>query len=384
MRTSLTPQEESTRLTFREFVESEIKPFADAFDRAEGIPAALIQKLAERGYLGAPLPKAVGGGGMDAVTLGLLNKEIGRGCSSVRSLLTVHHMVAHGVLRWGTPEQKQFWLPGLANGEIIAAFALSEPNAGSNAAEIETAAVATDDAYLLTGEKKWITFGQMADLFLIFAQEQGKHCAFLVPRETAGLSVQGITGLLGVRASMLATLRLENCRVLKQNLLGKAGFALSHVAASQLDYGRYSVAWGCVGLAEACLEACLKYARQRKQFGSLLKDHQLVRRMISEMMTNLRAAQLLCLRAGHLKDDGDPNAIVETLMAKYFASHTAMKAAADAVQIHGAIGCSEESQVSRLFRDAKIMEIIEGSNEIQQMTIAEYGPLLFDQPFDKT
>jgi alkylation response protein AidB-like acyl-CoA dehydrogenase len=184
-----------------------------------------------------------------------------------------------------------------------------------------------------------------------------------------------MAGLLGVRASMLAELRLGDCRIPQENLVGKVGVGFSHVAAAALDYGRYSVAWGCVGIARACLEACLQHTSKRRQFGSLLKDHQLIRRMLSNMMTNLRAARLLCLRAGQLREDGDPDALVETLVAKYFASRAAMEAAHDAVQIHGALGCSDESPVSRYFRDAKIMEIIEGSNEIQQLTIAEYEHL---------
>lgn len=373
MRTALNPQEEANRQSFREFVESEIRPYAAEFDRTEKIPPTLIQKLAQRGYLGAGLPQESGGQGMDAVTLGLLNEEVGRGCSSVRSLLTVHHMVAQCILRWGTPQQRQFWLPRLANGQAIAAFALSEPGVGSDAGQVEASATLDGDFYVLNGQKKWITFGQVADLFLVFAQCEGKPCAFLLPRDSPGLSVRPIAGLLGVRASMLAALQLETCRVPRENLVGRVGFGFSHVAASGLDYGRYSVAWGCVGIIRACLEACLQYSGERKQFGKLLRDHQLIRRMITEMMTSLRAARLLCLHAGYLKENGSPDAIVETLIAKYFASRAAMRAATDAVQIHGALGCSEESSVSRYFRDAKIMEIIEGSNEIQQLTISDYG-----------
>lgn len=373
MRTELTPEEEASRLGFREFVESEINPHAGEFDRTERVPPLLIQKLGQQGYLGAGLPLESGGRHMTVVTIGLLNEEIGRGCSSVRSMLTVHHMVSQVILKWGTAEQRQLWLPRLADGQVIAAFALSEPNVGSDAGHIETSATLGRDSYVLNGEKKWITSGQVADLFLIFAQCEGKPCSFLVPRSSAGLSVKPISGMLGVRASMLAELRLENCRVPVENLVGRVGFGFSHVAASGLDYGRYSVAWGCVGIVQACLEECLKYAGERKQFGKPLIDHQLIRRMITNMMTSLRAARLLCLHAGHLRASGSPDSIVETLIAKYFASRAAMKAATDAVQICGALGCSGESPVSRYFRDAKIMEIIEGSTEIQQITIAEYG-----------
>jgi hypothetical protein len=250
---------------------------------------------------------------------------------------------------------------------------MSEPNVGSDARQVETSAVRDGDSFILNGEKKWISFGQVADLFLIFAQCEGRPCAFLVPRAADGLSTRDINGLLGVRASMLAELRLTGCRMPQESLVGGVGFGFSHVAATALDYGRYSVAWGCVGIAQACLDACLGHAGERKQFGRLLKDHQLVRRMLSDIMTEVRAARLLCLHAGQLKEAGDPAAITETLIAKYFASRTAMRAAGHAVQIHGARGCSAESPVARYFRDAKVMEIIEGSNEIQQLTIAEYG-----------
>jgi glutaryl-CoA dehydrogenase (non-decarboxylating) len=371
MRTILTPKQELARLAFREFVEREIVPFADTFDREERLPPEIITKLAASGYLRAALPEK--SGGMDAVTLGLLNEEVGRGCSSVRSLLTVHHMVVIAVSRWGSERQKKDWLPPLAGGETIAAFGLSEQNVGSDARQVETAATRVGDSFILNGEKKWISFGQVASLFLIFARCEGRPCAFLVPHDADGFSTRSMTGLLGVRASMLAELRLTECRVPQESLIGGVGFGFSHIAATALDYGRYSVAWGCVGIAQACLDACLSHARERKQFGSLLKDHQLVRRMLSDMMTEVRAARLLCLHAGHLKELGDPAAIPETFIAKYFASRTAMRAASNAVQIHGARGCSAESSVARYFRDAKVMEIIEGSNEIQQLTIAEYG-----------
>ncbi len=373
MITALTSQQESDRLAFREFVEKEIRPHADQFDREEAVPASLIRRLAERGYLGAALPSECGGWNQDAITYGLLHEEIGRGCSSVRSLLTVHDMVGHAILRWGTTQQREFWLPRLSGGQVVAAFGLSEPNAGSDAARIETSATLAGDSYILNGEKKWVTFGQLASLFLIFALCEGQPSAFLVERDNPGLSAKQIGGLLGVRASMLAHLRLDGCRVSRESVVGKVGFGFSHVAASALDQGRYSVAWGCVGLAQACLEACLQYTARRKQFGSLLKDHQLIRRMISDMITNLAAARLLCLQAARLRSTGHPEAIPATSIAKYFASRAANQAARDAVQIHGASGCCNDHPVARYFRDAKIMEIIEGSNEIQQLTIAEYG-----------
>lgn len=373
MQIELNPQQKNAQATFRAFVDEEIAPYADQCDREERTPINLIQKLAQKGYLGAVVPKESGGSGIDMITFGLLNEELGRGCSSLRSLLTVHSMVAHALLKWGSRFQKEYWIPKLASGEVIAAFALSEPNVGSDAKSVETTAIISGDSYILNGQKKWITYGQVADIFLVFANCENKHSAFLVEKDTPGLTIKPIFGMLGVRASMLAELHLYNCQIPQENLVCRQGFGFSHVAASALDYGRYSVAWGCVGIAQACLEACIKYTSQRKQFGVYLKEHQLIRQMISEAIANIKAARLLCYQAGYLKETGNPKSIIEISIAKYFASTIVTKVANDAVQIHGGNGCSSEYPVQRYLRDAKIMEIIEGSTQIQQITIAEYG-----------
>jgi glutaryl-CoA dehydrogenase (non-decarboxylating) len=369
----LTSQHENKRLRFREFAEKEIKPFANDFDHQQQLSIDLIRKLSDQKFLGACVPAQWGGTGLDAISYGLLHEEIGKACSSVRSLLTVHHMVAHAILRWGTDQQRSQWLPRLTDGTIIAAFGLSEPNVGSDAEHVETTATCAGDQYIVNGTKKWITGGQLANLFLVFANCDGKPTAFLIESNSPGLTVQPIDGLLGVRASMVATVALKDCQILKENVLGKPGFGFSHVATSALQDGRYSVAWGSVGIAQGCLEACLRYTSERRQFGSLLKEHQLIRRMISDMMSNVKAARLLCIQAGYSKEQSAPSAFVDTMMAKYFSARIAAKVATDAVQIHGANGCSDDYPVARYFRDAKIMEIIEGSNEIQQLKIAEYG-----------
>ena len=373
MNIELTAEQKKDQAAFRTFVQEEIIPEVDRYDQEERTPAELINKVAQRGYLGALVTEESGGAGMDMITFGLLNEEIGYGCSSIRSLLTVHSMVTHALLRWGSKQQKACWLPKLALGEIIGAFALSEPNVGSDAKSVETTARLCGDHYVLSGQKKWITYGQVAGLFLIFAQYDGKVSAFLVERNSPGFSTKPINGMLGTRASMLAELYLNECHIPKENLVGGRGFGLATVATSALDIGRYSVAWGCVGIAQACLEASLQYTSERKQFGSYLKEHQLIQQMITEMITTVKAARLLCYQAGYLKDIGDPNTIMETWVAKYFASTIAVKAANNAVQIHGANGCSNDYPVQRYLRDAKVMEIIEGSTQIQQMTIAGYG-----------
>ncbi|MBA2679182.1 MAG: acyl-CoA dehydrogenase family protein [Ktedonobacteraceae bacterium] len=373
MQIALTPQQSSQQSAFRAFVQAEIIPHADRFDQEEMTPPELIQKIAQQGYLGALAPVESGGMGMDMITFGLLNEEFGRGCSSLRSLLTVHSMMTYAILRWGNKQQKAGWFPRLATGDVIGAFALSEPNVGSDAKSIETQAELRGNTYVLNGRKKWITYGQIANLYLVFAQCDGRVSAFLVERDTPGFDIRPIQGIIGIRASMTAELFFQDCVIPKENLIGGRGFGLASVATSALDIGRYSVACGCVGIAQACLEASLHYTSERKQFGVYLKEHQLIQQMITNMITNVKAARLLCYNAGYLKDIGAPNTIMETWIAKYFASTSASKIASDAVQIHGANGCSSDYPVQRYWRDTKIMEIIEGSTQIQQTTIATSG-----------
>lgn len=373
MKLELTDTQKNAQAEFRTFVNAEITPHADRYDREEQVPKTVIGKMAQKGYLGALLPAEHGGRDMDAITCGLLNEEVGYGCSSLRSLLTVHGMVSYAILKWGNKQQKDRWLAPLASGEVLGAFALTEPQVGSDAKSIETTATRTGTDYVLQGRKKWITFGQIADLFLVFAQCEGKSTAFLLEKDTPGLAITPIKGMLGVRASMLAELSLDECVVPKENLLGRTGFGIPFIAASALDYGRYSVAWGCVGVAQACLDACLQYTSERKQFGVYLREHQLIQQLLTDMLTNTKAARLLCLQAGYLRETGDPLAIVETSIAKYFASTSLNKIASDAVQIHGANGCSGDFPVQRYLRDAKIMEVIEGSTQLQQTNIAKYA-----------
>ena len=355
----------------RKFVDEEIIPFAEYHDREERLHPRAMSKMKEQGYLGCVIPNEYNGLGMDQISLAILNEEIGRGCSSTRSMLTVHGMVSLAILRWGTISQKETWLPKLATGQLIGAFALTEPNVGSDAKRIETTAVEESDCFVLSGKKKWITLAQIADFFLVFAQVDGKPSAFLVERDLPGLSVKPMSGLLGARASMIAEITFEDVRVPKENIIGKVGTGLSHIALTCLDYGRYTIALGCVGLGQACLEDSVNYSRERIQFGAPLHENQLIQKMITEMTVNIKAARLLCYNAGHLKEIGDPDSIMETWSAKYFASRAVMKIASDAVQIHGANGCSNQYPVERYYRDAKINEIIEGTTQMHELLIAE-------------
>jgi len=369
----LTEEQCQRKQEFVSFVSREIEPSADEFDRRERIPDDVIRTIAARGYFGAPMPRESGGLGMDPVSFGLFCEEIGRASASLLSIITVHTMVSTALMKWGTPAQKERWLPGLASGESPGAFALTEPGIGSDARNVETKAEKSGTDYLITGHKKWISFGQKAALFLVIAQVDGKPSAFLVERENPGISIEPMSGLLGFRGAMLAEVHLQGCPVPAENLVGRPGSGFTYVAGTALDHGRYCVAWGCLGLARACLEASLDYSAAREQFGVPLREHQLIGEMIADMITSVRAAEMLCLKAGLLKERGEPSLLMDTSIAKYFASRAALKAAMDAVQIHGANGCGGEYPVGRYLRDARVMEIIEGSTQIQQLIIARQG-----------
>lgn len=374
MQLELTTQQKADQATFRAFVDEQIAPHANRYDQEGVLPECLFQTLAQARYLVATLPHEAGGLGLDMLTYGLLTEEIGRGCGSVRNLIAVQGMVAHAILKWGTRAQKESWVAKIGHGEAVAAFALTEPNIGSDAGNATTRATLVGDHYLLNGHKKWISFAQRADLFLIFAQCEGGMGAFLVERHTPGCTTTPIAGLLGLRASMIGEIHLTDCAIPAENLVGKIGFGLDFVATTALDYGRYSTACGCLGIAQGCLEASQHYTHERTQFGVPIKDHQLVQQMLTNMIANVSAARLLCYQAGYLRDQKSPDALRSTMIAKYFASITATTIANDAVQLHGANGCGPDYPVQRYLRDAKIQEIIEGTSQIQQIKIAELTP----------
>jgi glutaryl-CoA dehydrogenase (non-decarboxylating) len=363
--------QEKLKLDFSEFSNNKIAPFAKNNDINETLDGSIVKSMVEEGYLGSMIPEEYGGRGFDSVTIGLLNEEVGKVCSATRSLLTVHGMVAIAINKWGTLAQKELWLPKLAKGEVIGAFALTEPEAGSDANSMKSIALEDGNNYSISGEKKWITMGQIANVFLVFAKVEDKATAFLIPRNTKGVTVKAITGLLGVRGSMLAELKFDNCIIPKEYMIGREGFGLSHVGLFSLDYGRYTIACGCVGLAQGCLDESINYAKERTQFKVPLGNHQLVQKMITEMVVNIKAARLLCFNAGRLRDEGDPASIMETWCAKYFASKMVNDVSNNAVQIFGAKGLSNEYPIEQYFRDARVNEIIEGSSQIHESLIAK-------------
>jgi alkylation response protein AidB-like acyl-CoA dehydrogenase len=355
----------------RAFVDEWIVPVADAYDRAGAVPEEVQERVGEQGLWAPFLPARWGGRDLDMVTLGAVHEEVGRGCSSVRSLLTVHTMLSWALLRWGSDAQLQQWAGDLATGRVRGAFCLSEPGAGSDAAGISTRVEPHRGGWLLNGRKKWITGGQRADLYLVFARTETSIVALLVPRRAPGVRVTPIEDMLGTRASLIAEIEFDDVELGPEALLGPSSFASGMVLSGTLDLGRYSVACGSVGIVQACLEACAAYTSHRTVAGSRLRDLPLIRSKLSDMVTDVRAARLLCRRAGELKDAGDPATIMATWVAKYFASTAAARHSTEAVQVHGANGMTADFPVARMYRDAKVMELIEGSNEIQRMTIAD-------------
>jgi hypothetical protein len=261
----------------------------------------------------------------------------------------------------------------MSSGEKIGVFALSEPDFGSDARGIQTSYEKRGSRFILDGRKKWISFGDIADFFVVIAAGEQGITAFIVERDFAGVRSKPIKGMLAGRASHIAELSFKSVEVPEKNILGRLGAGFSYIVGSALDHGRYCVAWGGVAIAQEALEAMVRYARERNQFGKKIYHFQLIQGIIGDTVTRTHAARALCLKAGELRRDKDPHAITETTIAKYFASKVAMEAARDAVQIHGANGCTTRFPAERLYREAKILEIIEGTNQIQQELIAKYG-----------
>jgi glutaryl-CoA dehydrogenase (non-decarboxylating) len=364
------PELLQARREFRLFADEHLLPHAGASDRAGRLAPAVMDSLRRSRYLGAPLATDFGGRGMTAVVYGLLTSEVGRACSATRTLLTVHDLVGLTLQRWGSTRVKEEILPQLAQGRHIAAIALSEEDAGSNASAITTTLSRSAEGYILKGAKRWISFGQVADWFMVFARLDGAYTALMVPGQTPGLTRRPVTSMVSIRAGMMADLEFTDCEIRPEWIIGRPGFGLSHIAATAIDFGRYSVACGAVGIAEASTDISLAYTRKRSQAGAKLIDYQLVRARLTRMIAGTRAARLLCMRAGHLRDTGSPQALVETMIAKYFACQHAATAASDAVHLFGARGLTDEYPPERLLRDAKAGEIIEGSAEIHEATIS--------------
>jgi len=364
MHFSLSEEQELIRSSAREFCEREIVPHARDWDRDEDIDRALVQKLAEVGYLA--------GWELDTVTYALVMEELGRADSSVRGIVSVNvGLVGKTIAKWGTDEQKQEWLAKLGSGEALGCYALTDPGSGSDPSSLATRAVRDGEDWVLTGSKIFITLGSWAGVALVFARTRdegarGLTC-FLVPTTSEGFSAARIKGKLGLRAQDTAELTLDGVRVSDANRLGAEGDGFK-VAMSALDNGRISLAAGCVGIAQGCLDACLRYASERQQFGKPIASHQLVQELIADIAVETDAARLLTWRAAALADAGVRHTL-ESSIAKYYASEASVRAANAAVQVHGGYGYIDEYPVGKYLRDARVTTLYEGTSQIQKLII---------------
>ena len=372
---TLTSSQLEVQSQARAFAQGRVAPLAREMDERGEMPLSLVREMAALGLLGGPIPKEYGGGGWDAVSLALCYEELGRADSSVRGFMTVHtSLVSQCILAWGTEEQKRAYLPRLASSDLIGCYCLTEPNAGSDAASMESTATLGGDDYLLNGEKIWITNGGIAHLAIVFANADRalKHkgiCAFLAPTDIGGFRREKMAGKeLGHRASDHAHLYFENMRLPKAALLSAHGEGFK-VAMSALDGGRLGVAAGALGVAQACLDACVEFARTRRQFGQRIGNFEMIQSALADMAADVDAARLLVYRAAWLKDQG-VKATRETSIAKLFATEAAVKAANEAVLLHGGRGYSNEYPVERYYRDIKGLQIYEGTAHIQRLVIA--------------
>ena len=361
------------RETAAEFARSRIAPVARENDEKERFPADIVREMGALGMFGGPVPEEYGGAGLDYVSYAIVNEEISKACSSVRTVLSVQlSLVASPILKWGSEAQKRRYLPRLCSAEWLGCFGLTEPDAGSDAQRLKTFAEKTAGGWRLNGQKIWISNGGVSRLALIIAQTDRenprKMAAFLVETHLDGFEAKTMRGKLGLRSSNTAELFLANVEVPDEALLGEVGDGF-RVAMSALDNGRYSVGAGCLGIARGALEASVAYAKERRTFGKPIAAHQLVQDMIARMVVDVEASRLLLYRAGELKNAGKPSAR-ETSIAKYYCSEAALRCANDAIQIHGGMGYSNEYPVERYMRDARVATIYEGTSQIQKLIIA--------------
>ena len=371
----LSDSQELVRRTAREFAAERLLPIAARIDEEGRVPPEIIRELGRLGFMGIYVPEELGGAGADAVSYALVSEEINRACASTGVVMASHtSLVCDPLLHFGTPAQQRRWLVPLARGEKLGCFALSEPASGSDAAAMRTSARPDGTSWVINGTKNFITNGASADVVIVFAQTdpaQRHHgiAAFVVEKPTPGLSIGKVEHKLGIRGSDTAQLVFEDVRVGDDQRLGEVGGGFK-LALATLDGGRISIAAQAVGIARACLEDALAYAKQREAFGKPIVEHQAIQWMLADMATEIDAARLLVWRAASLKDRGE-RYTAEAAMAKLFASDVAMKAARDCVQIFGGYGYLKDFPAERHYRDAKITEIYEGTSEIMKLVIAE-------------
>ena len=369
----LTDEQRLIRETARDFADNEIVDRSRENSRNHHFDTDLVGQIAAQGYLGAIVPREYGGAGLDYVTYGLIVEEVGRADSAMRTVISVQtSLVCSAILRWGTEEQKQHYLPKLCSGEWLGCFGLTEPDTGSDAANQRTRARQTDSGWVINGAKMWISMANFARVALIFAQtdpelgHRGLGC-FLVDTDQPGFQSQPIEHKMGLHGSDTGSISLDDVEVGEDALLGEIGDGFK-VAMSALDSGRYSVAAGCVGICQGCVDESVKYATERQQFDRPIASFQLVQAMIAEMKVKTDAGRMLVWRAGFLKDHDRPNTI-ETSIAKLYTTESAVECANTAIQVHGGAGYVDDHPVERYFRDVRVTTLYEGTSQIQKLII---------------
>ncbi len=375
MNFELTDQQKLFQKAIQEFCQKEIKPLAAKIDKEEYFPKELYKKMGKIGLMGMTVPKKYGGAGFDKISYMIALEEISRACGSTGITVEAHNSLGIGhIYEKGTEEQRKKYLPKLVTGEALAAWALTEPNAGSDAASLQTTAVLDGDEWVLNGTKQFITSGDKAAVITVMAKTDKTKgakgiSAFIVEQETPGLKIGVLEDKLGLRGSSTAELILEHCRIPKENLLGEKDLGFIG-AMNILDRGRTAIGAMAVGIAQAAFDESLTYAKQRMQFGKPIGSNQAIQWMLADMKTQIDAARLLVYRAAFLEEKGQPFSI-EAAMAKLFASEVGMKITKDAIQIHGGNGYMRDLPLERFYRDIKLCCIGEGTSEVQRMVIAK-------------
>ena len=374
---ALNDQQRMYQELVREFARREVAPHVAEYDREERYPTEIVKRAADLGLLGGVVPEEYGGAGLDYVTYAVGVEEMAKVCTTVASAMSrTSGLVGGAILQFGNDAHKRDYLGAMCRGESIGATAVTEPHSGSDVAAMETTARRDGDGYLINGAKIWISNLDVSDWFLTFATiERGSKdaiCAFIVPADTPGLSHRVFKNKVGIRASSTGELHFEDVRVPRENLVGEEGKGL-RVALSAVENGRLAVSARAVGLAQACLDESVRYARERVVFGQAIGEYQLIKAKIAEMAVDVETARLLVWRLAWLRDRGVRRARREAALAKLHSTEIALKAAIEACQIFGAYSCSEEIPVGRFFRDAKFLQIVEGTNELQRLLIADYA-----------
>ena len=375
MNFDLTNDQKMLQDQVRKFAQTELAPMAPEIDKSGDFPWPNLKKMAQLGLLGVIVPEQYGGSGFDFVSLAIAIEEISRVCASTGVIVAVNNsLTAYPILQFGNEEQKKKYLPLLCSGEKIGAFGITEPNAGSDVVAIESTARLEGDQYILNGTKRFITNGGEAGIFVVFAytNKELKHkgiSAFVVERDTPGFSLGKHEDLMGIRATANCELIFEDAKIPKDNLLGKENEGFK-ICMNTLDVSRIDIGAQAVGIAQAALDEAVKYSKERKAFGQPLCNFEMIQAMFAEMATQIQAARLLVYYAGYCKDKGMQRFSRESAMAKYYASDIAVDVARKAVQIHGGYGYTKDYTIERLYRDAKILELYEGTSEIQKIVIA--------------